>query len=165
MYVQNRRACSPKEPGCVPTGASARAACTQATSAEVSLPSFVSYITVLCSVIAAVEKLSFSFFSCLFFLMKTQSGKMIFGAQNSLLGLPPRDFGWLMWDVSVTHGCVTVTVTSKEVTWVTYDVQHVLLRLRSNFGSSKRTKTCKSSRINSSSGFLPLFSLFIVLPI
>lgn len=91
MYVQNRRACSPKEPGCVPTGASARAACTRATCAEVSLSSFSTYITVVFSVIAAVEKLSSSFIS--WFLMTTQSGKRIVGGPNSLLGPSHRDFG------------------------------------------------------------------------
>lgn len=66
MYVQNRRACSPKEPGCVPTGASARAACTRATCAEVSLSSFSTYITVVFSVFTVGEKLSSSFISWFF---------------------------------------------------------------------------------------------------
>lgn len=96
MYVQNRRACSPKEPGCVPTGASARAVCTRATSAEVSLfppsPPF-AYVTVLFSVIAAVENLSFSFFSWVFVNENSKWQNDFFGAQNSLLGLSHTDFG------------------------------------------------------------------------
>lgn len=55
-----------------------------------------SSVTVLFGVIATAGLLRFSFFGC--FLMKTQSGKVIFGAWNSQLELSrsPRQRLWLI---------------------------------------------------------------------
>lgn len=54
MYVQNPMRCSPKAPGCVPTGVNAHAAYTQATFVEVS-----TFLCVICTwILSCVQKIT-----------------------------------------------------------------------------------------------------------